>query len=228
MLCARKFSRDIATEYIIAYQEWRGPQECFPAVSILQTGTLLCRQDHGRSSCWSSQDLRWDWGWCGSWSEEDNLQPTAVECKSLWPHGKPQSACRASPRPCTRSHPWTWRGHLHPDSTEKHTAYPTLSSSWECWDVSFLNCTSCVRDTEFRPQNQGGFLLTPANRHHLGTTRAVRMGEGSQPNCKCGLVRWWKEKKHFSGKFCPENQQTSLAENECSGYWDVPHAQRAA
>lgn len=54
--------------------------------------------------------------------------------------------------PATQSHPRTWRGHLHPGSLEEHAASPTLSSSGGCREVSFLCSTSCVRDTEFRPQ----------------------------------------------------------------------------
>lgn len=121
--------------------------------------------------------------------------------------------------PATQSHPRTWRGHLHPGSLEEHAASPTLSSSGGCREVSFLCSTSCVRDTEFRPQILFFFFLhRPANSHHLGTMRAVRTGEGSRPNCERGLESRWKERKHSSGKFCPEKNQTSLAENECSVY----------
>lgn len=75
----------------------RGLRNVSQRGSFLQIGTLLRRQDHSRSPCPASRRLGWYRGWHGMRSEEENPHPTAMGCKSVWPHGEP---CRASLHPC--------------------------------------------------------------------------------------------------------------------------------
>lgn len=172
--------------------------------SFLQIGTPACRQDHGGSPHWASQSLGWYQGRHGMRSKEKNLHPMATGYKLLWPHGRPQHAYRESPHPCHPVQPLDLEG----IPLSWSTARCTLSSSWGCQEVSFLSSTSSVKDTEFRA---GFFLHRRANNHHLGTMRAVRTGEGSRPNCKHGLESPWKERKHSSGKFCPERKTNFIS-----------------
>lgn len=91
-------------------------------------------------------------------------------------------------------------------------------------EISFICCSSCIRDTEFRPQNLLFFFFFFLSQG----TAIIWNNESCQDRGRelAKLWAWAQKPMERKGKFTLK--KNSLAENECSVHWDAPSTQRAA